>query len=141
MAFRGIRLKEGIFSTEFEAVFTAAEARSAAAAIEEQKRDLDKVTTADRSRVLMCFKRSDVGNAQVGKRSGEKVVIEEISERPLALIYGSELAEGAIKHEIQNSPDNIYRQGFVVDVNIVYAGARPVAYSVVNLHSVIDLEP
>lgn len=140
MTFRGLRFKEGFWSTDFEAVFTASEAREAANTIETQKKELDKITTADRIRVLMRFKRSDVWNAQVGKKSGEQVIIEEISERPLSLIYGSDLAEQAIKHEIQNSSENIYKLGFVVDVNIVYSGAKAVAYSVVNLHSVIDLE-
>lgn len=141
MAFKGVRFKEGVFSTEFEAVFTASEAREAAMTIENQKRDLDRISTADHTRVLMRFKRSDVGNAQIGKRSGEQVVIEEVSGRPMALIYGSELAEAAIKYEIQNSPDNVYKRGFVVDANTVFTGAKPVAYSVIHLHSVIDLEP
>lgn len=139
MTLKGIRHTQGLFTTDFEATFTASEARAAARTIEHQKLELDRVTTADHKRVLMTFTRSDVGNASVGKRSGERVVVPEISERPLSLIYGSDLAEAQIKHEIQNSQDNIFKRGFIVDLNVVFAGARAVAYSVTHLHSVIDL--
>jgi hypothetical protein len=78
-------------------------------------------------------------HAGVGKRSGERVVIDEISEKPLSLIYGSELAEQRIKHEIREADENVYKKGFVVDVNVRSVGGKPVAYAVTNIHQVIDL--
>jgi hypothetical protein len=69
-----------------------------------------------------------------------RVRIEEISPRSLALVYGSELSEERIKHEIREADDNVYKKGFVVDVNVRSTGGRPVAYSVTNVHQVVDLD-
>jgi len=55
------------------------------------------------------------------------------------LIYASELAERQIKREITEADDNVFRKGFVVDVNVEFRGEMPIAYSVTNLHQVIDL--
>jgi hypothetical protein len=93
----------------------------------------------DRERVLMIFTRSDVGDAAVGQRSGERVVIDEISQKPLAITYGSSLTEERIKHEIRESDENIYKKGFSVDVRVQSRGGTPVAYSIMHVHDVIDL--
>ncbi len=87
----------------------------------------------------MIFTRSDIGTAQVGKPSGERVKIEEISAKPLALIYASDLAEQRIKHEIREADDNVYEKGFVVDVNVRSSNGKPAAYAVTHVHQVIDL--
>ena len=81
-------------------------------------RELEAPSDADHKRVLMVFTRTDVGDAAIGKRSGERVVIEELSAKPLALMYASELAEQRLKHEIREAEDNVYKKGFVVDVNV-----------------------
>ncbi|MGB7242043.1 MAG: hypothetical protein WBC93_08165, partial [Sulfitobacter sp.] len=140
MSIKGLRLKETEYETEFEAVFTEREARDALVTINNQKEELDKVSASDHQRVLMTFTRSDVSNAIVGKRSGERVVVEEISDKSRALVYGSDLAEAQIKDEIQNADENVFKRGFIVDLNLVFSGPRPVAYSVTHLHQVIDLE-
>jgi hypothetical protein len=119
--------------------FSTPEARVARDQIEESKRELDATTRADHERVLMIFTRSDVDPAQTGKRSGEKVRIESISDKPLALIYASSLAEERIKHEIRQH-ESIYYKGFVIDVNVEMRAGKPVAYSVTNVHDVIDLD-
>jgi hypothetical protein len=89
--------------------------------------------------MLMVFTRSDVNSVEVGRRSGERVKIESLLEKPLALMYGSKLAEERIKYEIREGDDNIYKKGFVVDVNVQTLNGKPVAYSVTNLHQVISL--
>lgn len=133
--------KEGILKREVVFKFDTKEARKAADEIEEHRQDLLKVTAADHTRVLMTFKRSDIGDVAVGKKSGERVVIEKISDKDLPLVYASDLAEERIKHEIRDAEDNIYHKGFVVDVNVQYKGGREVAYAVTNVHQVIDLSP
>ena len=119
--------------------FDSAEAQDIQQRVEEHKRELDHTARADKDRVLMVFTRSDVRSAALGKRSGEHVVIEAISDKSLPLIYASDLAEQQIKHEIAEAADNVYKKGFSVDVNVESRGGRPVAYSVTNLHRVIDL--
>ena len=88
----------------------------------------------------MTFKRSDIRDAGIGARSGERVVIEQISERDLALIYGSRLAEEQIKDQMRNTDENIYHKGFVVDVNVTTKGGDPVAYSIKHVHQIINLD-
>ncbi|ROP83627.1 hypothetical protein EDC65_4276 [Stella humosa] len=131
--------EKGVWRTRADFSFTTKEAREAAATIEKQRLDLDRTSSSDRERQLMVFKRSDRGDAGLGIRSGERVTIEDIDRRDLPLIYASELAEQRIKHEIREADRNIYKLGFVVDVNIQLRAGRPIAYRVTAVHSVIDL--
>jgi hypothetical protein len=87
----------------------------------------------------MVFSQSNVKDTTLGKRTGERVIIEAISERDLPLIYASELAEQRIKHEIRVGDENVYKKGFIVDVNVETRGGNPVGYRVTNVHQVIDL--
>ncbi|WP_166293663.1 hypothetical protein [Bradyrhizobium sp. 2S1] len=120
-------------------VFDTAQAREAQKQIEDQKLLLESSTTADHQRVLMTFKQSNVKDGVIGKRTGERVAIEDISPRDLPLIYASELAEQRIKHEVREADENVYKKGFIVDVNVQLVGGRPAGYRVTNLHQVIDL--
>ena len=134
-----VTYERGIWNRKVAFGFTSNEARSAAKNIENHKNDLEKMEAADHHRVLMYFKRSDI--VDVGKRSGERVVIEDISDRNLPLIYASKLSEERIKHEIRDTEDNIYHKGFVVDVNVQTKGGKPIAYAITHVHQVIDLLP
>lgn len=119
--------------------FRSDEARIVRDALEVRKRELEHKDQADHQRVLMVFTRSDVNDAELGKRSGERVKIEELSPKALALMYGSNLAEERIKHEIRVADDNVFKKGFVVDVNVRMREGKPVAYAVTNVHDVVDL--
>jgi hypothetical protein len=119
--------------------FSTPQATRAAQSIERQQRKLEKSASADHQRVLMVFKQSNVKDSPVGKRTGEWVQIEKISDKELPLIYASDLAERRIKHEIREAEDNVYKKGFIVDVNVETKGGRPVGYRVTNSHQVIDL--
>jgi hypothetical protein len=107
--------------------------------VENRQKELEKTQHADHTRVLMRFTRSDIATVHIGKPSGERVKIEEISDRPLALVYGSELAEERIKHEIREADENVFKKGFIVDVNVKSTGGRLVAYAITNVHQVIEI--
>jgi len=126
---------------EVEATFTfsSSESKVIKEVIDGEFLRLEEKTSKDHKRVLMVFTRSDVGNAPLGKWSGERVLISEISDKSLAITYGSELAEQRIKHEIRNSDENIYKKGFNVDVKVQLNAIRPVAYSILEVHDVVDL--
>jgi hypothetical protein len=119
--------------------FSASEARTALANIEDRRNALSKPDHDSHARVLMVFTRTDVNDADLGKSSGERVRIEEISGSSLSLMYGSEVAESRIKHEIREADENVYKKGFVVDVIVKLRTGKPVAYSVTNVHDVLDL--
>lgn len=119
--------------------FKTADARTALVNIEDRKKLLAKPETETHKRVLMIFTRSDVNDANVGKRSGELVKIEDISDKRLPLVYGSEIAEETIKREIRDADDNVYKKGFVVDVIVKLLNSRAAAYSITDVHQIIDI--
>jgi hypothetical protein len=119
--------------------FGTREAKRAVRQIEAQQRQLERRENADYERVLMVFTQANIKDVPVGKKTSERVKIEAISDRDLPLVYASALAEQRIKHEIQEADENVFKKGFVVDVNVETLGGRPVAYRVTNLHQLIDL--
>jgi hypothetical protein len=119
--------------------FRSSDARRAIQSIETQQELLESPGDADHKRVLMAFRQANVKSPAVGRRTGERVVIEEISDKELALIYAAELAERHIKYEMTVADENVFKKGFVVDVNVQTRASKPVAYRVTHLHQVIDL--
>lgn len=119
--------------------FTTPEARVAKREIESHVAELESRTATDHQRVLMVFVQSNIKDTDLGKRTGERVVIDRISDRDLPIIYASDLAEQRIKHEIREADDNVYEKGFVVDVNVEFRNGKPAAYRVTHCHQVIDL--
>jgi len=121
-------------------VFNTHDARAAEKVIEHRQHELEKPSQDQYERVLMVFTRSDVHAVAVGRPSGEKVLIEEISDKPLSLTYGSDLAEQKLKHEIREADDNVYKKGFIVDVQTKMSRGKAVAYAVTHVHDVIDID-
>jgi hypothetical protein len=118
--------------------FSTSDAREILQRLEEHFRELDHSSRSDHERVLMTFVRSDIRDSVIGKRSGELVLIEALSDKPRPLIYASQMSEQEIKKEIADE-ESVYRKGFIVDVNVEMQGVRPVAYAVKDLHQVIEL--
>jgi len=137
---RAVSYEDGKRQVRASVEFNTETAAVAVQQIERHKKELDALTTADHERVMMVFKRSDVGSADIGVRSGERVIIEALSDKDRALIYGAPLAEHRIKDQMRNTDENIYHKGFVVDVNVQTRGGKPVAYAVTHVHQIIDTE-
>lgn len=135
-----IEIKDGDHKVKAAIKFNTTQAREIEENVAVANKALEHRSRADHSRVLMVFTRSDVTTVAVGKSTGERVKIESLSDRSLPLIYASELAEEQIKHEITEAEDNVFKKGFVVDVNVESRQGRPVAYRVTHLHQVIDIE-
>lgn len=131
--------EDGIRKVKVAFKFNTQEARAAEKVIEHRQKELEKPSQDPHQRVLMVFTRSDVHAAAIGRPSGEKVLIEEISDKPLSLTYGSDLAEQRLKHEIREADENVYKKGFIVDVQTKVSRGKPVAYAVTEVHDVIDL--
>lgn len=139
MRIESMKFQQGVWVNNLEIQFDTQEARAAEKTIAEQKKLLDTVALVDHERVLMTFERSRKSDSTVNKPTGELVIIAEVSDKPKALIYASDLAEQKIKHEIREADDNIYKKGFVVDANVRLNNGRVVAYAVTQVHQVIDL--
>lgn len=134
-----IEIKDGQRKVKAAFKFDTSEARQIQERVAEHRRELDRVESNDHERVLMTFTQSNTKSTPLGRRSGELVTVEKISRKPLALVYASQLAEERIKHEITVEPDNVFKKGFVVDLNVDERGGKPIAYSVTHVHQVIDL--
>ncbi|NTE68580.1 hypothetical protein G6M85_23605 [Agrobacterium tumefaciens] len=119
--------------------FNTTEARQAEKSIQIRRREIEAKASETFTRVLMVFTRSDINDANIGKPSGEKVKIQEISDKPVSLVYASEMAEQQIKKEVREADDNIFKKGFIVDVAVKYHGDKAAAYALMHVHSVIDL--
>ena len=130
--------EDGERSIKASFTFDTKQARVVQRQIDARYEVLESKTSADYSRVLMAFTRSDIHDVKVGQSSGERVKIEEISDKPLALIYASDLAEQRIKHETR-AQESVYRKGFIVDVNVKLHGGKPAGFAVTHVHQVIDL--
>ena len=135
-----IEIEDGQHKVKAAFKFDTKQAREIQDKVELARQQIDHASGAEHARVLMTFTRSDIRGAALGKRSGELVQIEIVSDRSLPLIYASELAEQQIKHEIADAEDNVYKKGFIVDVNVETQRGKPVAYRVTHLHQVIDID-
>lgn len=119
--------------------FNSKEAQKISRTIDAELKRLDKETDEIERRVVMYFKRSDVGDAPIEKRSGERVVIPDISPRDLPIVYASKLAEDRIKDEVRKPDENIFNKGFSVDVSVQKRGEKPIVYKIIEVHQVFDL--
>lgn len=119
--------------------FNSTEAKLVEQTIEAEYRRLDSERDDTHNRVLMVFTRSDVGDAPKDRRSGERVIISQISDRDLPIMYASDLAEQRVKHEIRDANDNIFKKGFSVDVSVVFKNSKPIVYRILHVHDVFDL--
>lgn len=67
---------------------------------------------------------------------GNKAVIDAISDKKLAVVFESD----ELKERILHSDCNPTKKAFLVDVVVQSAGGRVVAYKVMSLHEIIDID-
>ncbi|MCA0423740.1 MAG: hypothetical protein LCH61_10505 [Proteobacteria bacterium] len=115
------------------------EARVVQSNIEAEQVERKTLEQTDYRQVIMTLHQASLDEAKAGKAAGEKGVIESISEKPLKLVYASDLAAQRIKAEIRND-DNPLRKAFVVDVNVEKVRGKPHAYRITHVHSIDPLD-
>lgn len=71
-----------------------------------------------------------------GNQTGNKGIIDAISDKKMGLVFDSD----ELRNKILRSDDNPMKKGYVVDVIVLTASGKPVAYKILNLHDVIDLD-
>lgn len=120
--------------------FNTQEAQQARDQIEKQRIEIELPSYEPRERVLMRFYQSNLGDPAVGrKNTGERVIIEDITQKPLQIIYETERAKERIKYETSEDEKNLYRKGFIVDVYVQRSQGKPVAYRITDVHEVFDI--
>lgn len=135
-----MEFKDGKRNIHASFSFGAPEARTALQNIDDRRLLLTKPEATPRSRVLMVYTRTDVHKASINKKSGERVVIRDLSEKDRPVIYASEMVENEMREIIREADENVYKKGFVVDVMEQMEGDKVVAYAVTSLHSVIEFD-
>ena len=131
-----LKYKKGKSTTEFEMEMTTREAKQMVQEIDAQFIEMEQKADFDYENELLIFYQS---NRKDTDKSGEKGIIENISTKPLAVVYASDLAKEHIKSEMLSGDRNIYKLGFFVDVNVPTQNGEPVAYKIKAVNDVIDL--
>lgn len=123
-------------TVEYSMEFDTIDAKQSLETIDAQFSDLTKATDFDHKNKLLTFFQS---NRKESDKSGEKGIIEDLDERPLSIVYASDLAKERIKSEMLDGDKNIYKLGFFVDVNVQMKAGRPVAYRIKSVNDVIEI--
>lgn len=119
--------------------FRTPQAKTARTQIVDQRRELQNRTDVDHERVLMHFVRPSIEDVALGKRTGERAVIDKVYPRALPVVYASDLAEQRIRDEMRQSHENVFKKLFDVDVNVeLRADGKPMAYRIMAVHTVTD---
>lgn len=121
-------------------IFKSPDANTVLVNIEDRKKMLASPSSTPHERVLMVFKRTDFHDATLNKKSAERVVIGQISDKEQPVMYVSEIAEQQIREIIRESDENTYKRGFVVDIVEQMIGDKFIAYGVTQFHSVIEID-
>lgn len=127
-----------------EYTFSSAEINMAALSME---RDLEAplqllaAPTNDRHATvrekLMFFEQASRGVPKKKGRTGDRVVIQDITDKPVKVYFPEGAAD--IKRTILESTENPFSKGYIVDVAVQYVGEEPKVYNVMRLHDVVDL--
>ncbi len=100
-------------------------------AIQEMK-SLEPANNTYRSQLMRIYQmRSDMKEDK-----GNKAIIEEISKNKIPVVFDTD----ELKNRILNSDSNPVKRAFFVDVEVKTINSRIVAYNVLALHDVIDLD-
>lgn len=121
-----------------EFAISSEQARTVQANIEAERIERQAPGQDTFQQVVMYLHQASLDAPKAGKSAGEKGVIESISDKPLKLVYASELAGQRIKSELRED-DNPLKKAFLVDVNVETVRGQPHAYRVTHVHSVETL--
>lgn len=116
--------------------------KEASRIVENANSQLREITGGEPNRqngVLMRLFQTNIGEATPDRSSGEKGIIEAITDAPRRLIYASEIAGQRIKGAWTDE-GNPYDLGFVVDVDVQMINGRPRAYRIMEVHDVFPLD-
>lgn len=90
--------------------------------------------------VLLVFHQTNKGEAKSKGRSYDLAVIEKVSNKPLPVYFPTE--SSLIKHKMTRITTNPLFTGFMVDVDVQYAGDEPAVYTIMEVHGdPIDIGP
>ncbi|MAI48523.1 MAG: hypothetical protein CMB79_22345 [Filomicrobium sp.] len=119
--------------------FDTAIARAAQQTLERHRVEIELPALELHENVLLRFFQSNLKEGAPGKKTGERVVIEVVHPKDLAVTYETDLVRDRIKHEMSNGDRNVYKLGFLVDCYVEKSNGRPVLYRVTDIHEVFEI--
>ena len=109
---------------------TTQDAQEAQNTIRKEIQNLDTPKIATYTKVVLYMYRA----VNDPNRSGDKGIIESISEKPLKLIWD----DAAFKEQIINADTNFFSVSFLVDCEVhTVRGGEPIAYKITKIHEII----
>lgn len=102
--------------------------------------DAETDTTPNQKRYVEVLMRWHQASVEAGKergRTGDKAVIEAVTEKPLPVYFPIQTQD--LKRRMAQDEPHIFRKGYIVDVMVDMIDSEPKLYRVVQLHSVVDL--
>lgn len=120
-------------------IFRTPQAKTAVHEIENQRREMENKSNADHQRVLMRFVRPSIEPTKAHRRTGQRAMVDAIHDKPLSVVYVSDMARERVDHEMKEADGNVFRLLFDVDVNVEYIAGKPIAYRVMAVHDITDL--
>ena len=71
-------------------------------------------------------------------RTGDRGIIEKISDKPLPVYYPTE--EATLKHKMNSGESNPSKNYYIVDVDVQTVKGEPAAYTIMNLHETLPFD-
>lgn len=132
-----VSYENGKEDIRFSLKFDTKQARQAQIEASAHRQELEAKDTAEHERVLMTYVRP---SKKGGPRAGERAIIPSVSQRDLPVYSASALAEQRIRHELQTRKAIFFKIAFIVDVNVDTRGTTPIAYRVMAVHDVFEMD-
>ena len=102
---------------------------------------LERREASDYEKVLMYFYQTNIDDPKSEGRTGQKVVIKRVHDKPLPVYFVSDLDKQKVNYIMQSHENNPFKVSYIVDVNVeTDRNEIPRAYRVIRVHDVISEE-
>lgn len=113
---------------------------AASAAAERELLEQGQDTSDDtKKNVLFVWHQANRDPGKSQGRTGDKAIVPTVSQRPLPVFFpaGTDAVKRAMTHTEENP---LFRRGYMVDVNVQYLDGKPRVYTVLEMHTPVDLD-
>ena len=124
----------------FKVAFKAKDSEKIIENARERIKEITGKENNQHNKVLMRFFQTNIADAKADKSTGEKVIIESISDAPKRVVYASDLAGQKIKSAWAEAGQSPYDLAFIVDVNVEEVNGKPRVYKVAEVYEIFPLD-
>lgn len=93
---------------------------------------------ARHNKVAMYWAQTNWMESKTGGRTGDRGIIESITDKPLPVYFVSE--NSVVKNRMTSGEFNPSKHAFIVDVSVESARGQPVAYTIIDLHDTVPFD-